>query len=167
MAKSAAQRQREYLERKAEKERFASLRVENVFRKPFFETIDASEFSSSQFVDCLEFVGIEPPEFVDDRGTEDFTLYSDKGHVDQGLGSLGRAEVMVESLVYAAQNLALYVQLYKQAEINARISELEASDLTDQDAKKVALKEAARLNKMLDQLDKQVRITFPQWKVTG
>jgi hypothetical protein len=24
-----------------------------------------------------------------------------------------------------------------------------------------------RLNKMLDQLDKQVRWTFPQWKVTG
>lgn len=70
-------------------------------------------------------------------------------------------------LVSAAKALAADLNDYLRAEIKSRLAEIEASDLSDPAAKKAALKEAARLNKMLDQLDKQVRWTFPQWKVTG
>lgn len=73
----------------------------------------------------------------------------------------------VGNLVTAAQALAQDLNDYLRAEVKARLAEIEASDLSEPDAKKAALKEAARLNKMLDQLDKQVRHTFPQWKVTG
>ena len=81
--------------------------------------------------------------------------------------SLGRAEMMITALNEAAENLAFYVNKYKRTEIKARLAEIEASDLSDPETKRAALKNAARLNKMLEQLDKQVRLTFPQWKVTG
>ncbi|AWX93776.1 hypothetical protein DPM13_14035 [Paracoccus mutanolyticus] len=51
--------------------------------------------------------------------------------------------------------------------IKQRLQEIEERDLSDPEAKRAAMQEATRLNKMLDQLDKQVRITLPQWKVTG
>ena len=73
----------------------------------------------------------------------------------------------VDALIAAAQDLAWQVADYKRSEIRTRLAEIEAQDLSDPSAKKAALKNAARLNKMLDQLDKQVRFTFPQWKVTG
>jgi len=38
---------------------------------------------------------------------------------------------------------------------------------SDESSIPTAIKEAVELNKMLDQLNKQVRWTFPQWKVTG
>ncbi|MCA1775600.1 MAG: hypothetical protein LC676_08330 [Loktanella sp.] len=60
--------------------------------------------------------------------------------------------------------MAAALHCYKQEEIKARLTEVEASDAAD---KATALKEAVRLNKILDQLTKQVRTSFPQWKVTG
>mgnify|MGYP001344532491 CR=1 FL=1 len=168
MAKSNAERLREFKARKKEQEKIASLTLNDVFKTPFFESLPEDFDQDSQFADCLEFIGIEVPEFKDDRGLEDFTNYSDASaanFVAPGLGSLGRAEVMVTALIEAAQDLAGFVGDYKRKEIKARLAEIEASDLSEPQARKAALKEAARLNKMLDQLDKQVRHTFPQWKV--
>ena len=52
----------------------------------------------------------------------------------------------------------------KRDEIKARRAELEHSEKID---KAAAMKEAVRLNKMLDQLKKYTRTNLPQWKVTG
>ena len=89
------------------------------------------------------------------------------GVFDNAKGSLGVAELMVGCLIAAALDRARHVNDYKREEIKNRLAEIEASDLSDPDTKKAALREATRLNKMLDQLDKQVRWTFPQWKGTG
>lgn len=170
MAKTPAERQRAYLERKKEKERIASLTLDDVFRTPFFQYLPEDYAENSDFADNLELIGVQTPEFTDDLGIEHHTFYSEdsaRALLELDLRSLGRAEVIITALIEAAQDLAGSVAAYKRSEIQARLAELEASDLSDADAKKAALKQAARLNKMLDQLDKQVRWTFPQWKVTG
>jgi hypothetical protein len=170
-----AEKQRAYRERqKAEKK--AGLRradgAADVFKTPFFEFLGDFCYSSSDFVVALDLAGIQPPQFEDDRGPEAYTLDAGLPPPDDGFypftnakGSLGRAEVMVGCLIDAAADLAAQVNAYKRSEIKARLAEIEASDLSEPKAKKAALKEAARLNKMLDQLDRQVRWTFPQWKI--
>jgi predicted XRE-type DNA-binding protein len=73
----------------------------------------------------------------------------------------------VGCLIDAAGELARIISGYKRDEIDARIAEIEQSDLSDPAAKKQAFAEMAKLKEMRDQLGKQVRWTFPQWKVTG
>lgn len=172
MSNANAEAQRRWRQRQKEK-RKDDLKIgasaSEVFKVPFFQAVgDLS--SSSDFADAFELAGIPTPEFKDDRGPEAYSLddgAEDAGLFDEAKGSLGRAEIMVGCLITAALDLARLVNGYKQTEIKARLSEIEASDLSDTETKKAALKESARLNKMLDQLDKQVRWTFPQWKVTG
>jgi len=172
MAMSPAEKQRAYRERqkKSKKEQLKQADAPaSVFKAPFFESVDELSYSSD-FADAFELMGVPTPKFEDDRGPEAFSL--DEGAVDTGVfdnakGSLGRAELMVGCLIAAALDLARHVNDYKREEIKNRLAEIEASDLSDPDTKKAALREATRLNKMLDQLDKQVRWTFPQWKVTG
>lgn len=170
MAKSNAERLREFKARKKEQEKIASLTLDDVFKRPFFETLPKDFADDSAFSDNFEFIGVPMPAFNDDLGIEHHTLYSDDSAAELfqlNRRSLGRAEMIVTALIEAAQDLAGHVADYKRREIKARLAEIEASDLSDADTKKTALKDAARLNKMLDQLDKQVRWTFPQWKVTG
>ncbi|MFB9223328.1 hypothetical protein [Paracoccus cavernae] len=170
MAKSTAQRQREYRERVKLRDEKANLEVsKSVFRRPFFEFMAQS---GSAMDELLAPAGIEAPSFEDDRGPKAFALNgiledNDEPFFADSVGSLGRAELVVDCLLDATADLAWHIKEYKRTEIKARLAEIEASDLSDPATKKAALKEATRLNKMLDQLDKQVRWTFPQWKVTG
>lgn len=171
MAKSNAERLREFKARKKEREKIASLTLDGVFKTPFFEYYSDSASAVGQI---LAVGGIYEPEFEDDRGPFAYgvngifdSLSEDDRLRMESQRSLGRAETIVDVLVDAAGELAAQVNTYKRREIKARLAELEASDLTDPKTKKAALASAARLNKMLDQLDKQVRISFPQWKVIG
>lgn len=170
MAKTPAQRQREYMERKKEAEIQASRSLSGVYKKPFFEFYGEHGFDLD-FDLALALAGIKAPQFEDDRGPEDFILNKATVEVDDPFmgasRSVGRAEVMTDCLIDAASALAWRLNEYKRAEVKARLAEIEASDLTDPATKKAALKDVTRLNKLLDQLDKQVRWTFPQWKVTG
>ena len=172
MPNANAEAQRRWRQSQKEKRKKGLKRgagTSEVFKTPFFLSVgDLS--SSSDFADAFELAGIPTPEFTDDRGPEAFSLDAgaeDAGAFDDAKGSLGRAEIMVGCLITAALDLARLVNTHKRQEINARLAEIEASDLSEPEAKKAALQDAARLNKMLDQLEKQVRWTFPQWKVTG
>lgn len=170
MALSNAEKVRRYRERQKEKEKVASLTLDDVFRAPFYKFFQDSPNRSN--VDLpLELVGINPPDFEDDRGPEAFAFKDATAGLDDpfdgAAGSKGRAEIMVGCLIDAAVELAEIINAYKRREIEARLAEIEASDLSEPGSKKAALQDAARLTKMLDQLDKQVRWTFPQWKVTG
>ena len=171
MALSPAETQRQYRQRLKEKEKLANLATFEVFRAPFFEFFNEQH---SSFAEQLAIAGAVAPKFDDDRGPRSHGVdgvfdnnHDDDPALDDSVRSLGRAEVVIAGLIDAASSLAAVVNEYKRQEIKARLAEIEASDLSEPDAKKAALKEAARLNKMLDQLEKQVRWTFPQWKVTG
>ncbi|RNF33984.1 hypothetical protein [Paracoccus methylarcula] len=170
MAMTPAESQRAYRERIKARKEAANLAAYQVFNTPFYEALPEDHSYSSDFANAFELMGIPTPEFSDDRGPEEFTLdvgAKDDGFFDKMPGSLGRAELMVDCLLAAAKDLASHVSDHKKSEIKARLAEIETSDLSDPEIRKAALKDVTRLNKMLDQLDKQVRWTFPQWKVTG
>lgn len=170
MALTPAEKQRKYRERLRKQEAKQSNALASVYQSPFHEFFDHQGYDLD-FELALALAGIVPPEFDDDRGPEAFVLNGATDDLDDpfngATGALGRAEVMIGCLTDAAVALASLVNAYKRQEIKARLAEIEASDLSEPDVKKAALQQAARLQKMLDQLDKQVRWTFPQWKVTG
>ena len=70
-------------------------------------------------------------------------------------------------MLASALLLAHIVNDYKSGELRARIAEIEQSDLSDPEARRSALADIVRLQKMLDQLSKQVRRALPEWKVKG
>lgn len=171
MALSPADAQRQYRQRLKEKAKLANIATFDDFRTPFFEFFNER---SSSLGECLAIGGMFAPEFGDDTGPRSHgkndvfsSVDADAAELAESVRSLGRAELVIDALLDAANELASQVKAYKQTEIKARLAEIEASDLSDTETKKAALKVSARLNKMLDQLDKQVRYTFPQWKVTG
>ena len=138
-------------------------------RTPFFASPEM-EANWSDIVMTLDSIGMDVRGFYDDSGSRSYS--GEEYEYDQALekpaaNSLGRAELMMGGLISAAQQVAGLLNSYKRREIDARISEIEQSDLSDPEAKKKAFADMARLKKMRDQLDKQVRWTFPQWKVTG
>jgi hypothetical protein len=73
----------------------------------------------------------------------------------------------LSKVIDAASQLATGINSYKRKEITDRIHEIETSDLSDPKTRKQALADIVRLKTMLGQLDKQVRWTFPQWRVTA
>jgi len=114
----------------------------------------------------MAMAGMEFPSFDDERDPEEFVFdrpaFGDEDVFGGAKGALARAERVVSLLLDTALTLASSVNLYKQNEINARLAELEKS--TDVD-RATAMKDAVRLNKILNQLEKQVRMPIPQWKV--
>lgn len=175
MALSPAEKMRALRKRKRagrEKSRRSSEadRLAHALRKPFSSWV-ADRGQSLNWNIPLDNAGINPLHFEDDSGPRSLTGLLEQAAEDlcEPLpgNSLGRAEIIVASLIDAASELAVEINAYKRAEITARIAEIQAADLSDPNAKKQAFADMARLTKMLDQLDKQVRWTFPQWKATG
>ncbi|WP_306043411.1 hypothetical protein [Mameliella sp. MMSF_3552] len=113
------------------------------------------------------------PVFEDDRGPEAFAFEEAMGDGDrdemfQGArGSIGRAENMIDNLLFAAVELALVVNRFKKEELQARLREIENADLADPAARKAALADVAHISAVLAELDKNVRWTLPKWRVKG
>ena len=170
MSNPNAEAQRRWRQRQKEKRKEALTKADKapdeIFRTPFHEWADLA-YSDVDL--CLALTGIQMPEFIDDRGPEEFVLNDATEGVedpfDGASGSLGRAEVMVGCLISAAVELSSTINTYKRMEIKDRIAELEQSDITDPKTRKRVLTEIVRLNKMLEALDKEVRWTFSQWKI--
>lgn len=170
MAKSSAQRMRE----KKERDRQAQLvAAESTlpYQKKLFSDLWEEQAGFSDFEIPLELAGIQPPSFEDesnpeDRLTEDNMLGVEAHNVEDFFGnrkgSIGRAELTVSCLLDAAIELAQVVNGFKRREIHARLAELERSQGTD---KSKIINEAVHLNKILESLDKSVRITLPKWEV--
>jgi hypothetical protein len=164
MALTPAEKQRRYRERK-EAKLAAEAESAGIFIRPF------SDFYADNWNSELEFyfdvMGFKAPDFDDDSGIKPLTESLDAEDVEKAANSLGKAEMIISCLLDAAGELARSVKQYKAEEINARIAELEARDLSDPEAKKQALADIVRLTKYRDQLEKQVRWSLPQWKVKG
>jgi hypothetical protein len=140
-----------------------------IVQTPFFASPEM-EANWSDIASELDAIGMDVRGFYDDSPNRSYD--GEAFEVDDLIekpaqNSLGRAEVIVGGLISAGQQLAAVINAYKRREIDARIAEVEQSDLSDPDVKKQAFADMARLKKMRDQLDKQVRWTFQQWKVTG
>jgi hypothetical protein len=146
-----------------------------VFKKPFFEFFTTEDRIGGAYSQCLELAGFVPVPFDDDTGPEVSTLDDlsdpkEEGGFSNPFGdskgsSLGKAEIIVALLLDAATDLAGWVNDYKKSEIKARLAEIEASEWPDAGSKRMAFAKVAELNKMLRDLDKEVRVPIPRWKV--
>lgn len=174
MTLTPAEKQRRYRERK-KMQRKANLGLpgpadRSVFRKPFHEFFD-DDYRNMEASFVLALAGMEMPYLQDDSGPEAHVIGGAGSNFEEPLssetGAIGRMDVIIGSLIEAAVVLADALSAYKKSEIADRIKEIENSDFDDPDGKAHALKEIVRLNTMLEQLDKQVRWTFPQWKTEG
>jgi hypothetical protein len=120
----------------------------------------------SDLIQYTALAGFELPDFDDERDPHDFVLdreaFGDGDLFDGAKGALGRAEATVGLLIDSALILASAINDYKRHEIKARLAELEADETVDRAA---AMKEAVRLNKLLEQLDRMVRRPVPEWRV--
>ncbi|MBM1688821.1 hypothetical protein [Sulfitobacter geojensis] len=167
MAKTSTERMREKKEREEAAHRAAEDSAHPYFKETFSEFL-SHESNYSNVEIALGLAGIEAPLIENEQGPEVFALEDVIAGVENPFpgasGAIGRAEITIDCLIDAAMELAIVVQNYKRQEIEARLKELENSDTAD---RATAMKEAVKLNKILDQLDKQVRRSFPQWKVTG
>lgn len=178
MPLSNAEKVRRYRERQKAKKQ-AELKQpappSETLQTPFSEFFTISEQTGSAYVQALELAGIHPPLFEDDSGPEVSTLDDlrdpfEAGGVSNPFGkqkgsSVGKAEVIIGCLLDAATDLAGWVSDYKKAEIKARIAEIEASDLPDAEARRAAFDKVAELKQLLDELDRTIRWSMPQWKV--
>ena len=176
MAMTNAEKVRAHRERKKAQQQVKAKQAERVSifdqpGEPFFKWYNGG----SDFQMCLDIAGIDAPDIADDSNPKSATGEIELSFADNpedspyfnAKGSLARAEIMVGALISATVELADLINRYKRKEITDRIHEIETADLSDPDTRKQALADNLRLKKMLDQLDKQVRWTFPQWKVTG
>lgn len=171
MALSAKERKQAQLER----ERQALVRKADAtypyLKTPFFERLE-NDGNWSSVEMCFDLLGIDPPMFDDDRGPEDFAsdacFSTDEDRVEAfqcSKNSIGRAEVMVDMLLDAAMELSHIINRYKQDELRKRRDELEKSDLSEPNRRGEALEAAAEISKLQDELEKNVRRTFPAWRV--
>ncbi len=171
MALTPAEKQKAYRDRLKQQQRAdlktGSFDTAEVSKRLFSETFE-NDPNATDFELALGLAGIVAPTFDDDRGplkaALPHTIAGAEDPFGNASGAIGRAEVMIGCLLDAAVTLSGIVNTHLRREINDRLRELEDPQQSD---RATALKEAVKLNKMLDQLDKQVRWTFPQWKVTG
>lgn len=167
MSTTSTERMRRKKERELAEHRAAPDSTSPYLRETFSEFLKR-EGNYQNVETALNLAGLDAPLINDERGPEAFALQEAVAGVDNPFpgskGALGRAQVIIECLIDAANELANVVNNYERQEIKARLAELESSDTTD---RATAINEAVKLNKILDLLDKRVRKDFPQWKVTG
>lgn len=175
MAKTSTQRTRIMRQRRKWEEMTKPDSTYPFLKEPFFKWLERTEGygdwgSGTLHLDSSQ---ITIPEFLDDTGPHSIDGEVEKIFRDNpeescfaGFeGSIGRAELLVDDLISAASNFALVINRYKREQINARIQEIEESDLADPDIRKKALADIVRLRKMLERLEKLTRHSTYEYKI--
>lgn len=141
-----------------------------IFKAPFFE-YGQNALENESFDQFFHMMGLEAPDFIDDtgpksrEGTLEFSSDPDWRLWPKDARSLDRAEVMVGQLLDAASAMARVVNAFKIREIDARITEIQPSDLANLETKKAAIKKIVLLTKLRGQLEKDIRWPIKQWQV--
>ncbi|QFT97428.1 hypothetical protein FIU85_08960 [Roseovarius sp. THAF8] len=140
-------------------------------KTPFFKCLE-NDGNWSSVEMCFDLLGIDPPVFDDDLGPEayasDTCFSNDEDRLEafqSSEKSIGRAEVMVDMLLDAAMELSHIINRYKQDELLKQRDALEKADLSEPNSRSKALETAAEIAKLQDELQKNVRRTFPVWRV--
>ncbi|MCQ2005251.1 hypothetical protein [Rhizobium sp. NRK18] len=180
MALSNAERQRLHYQRQKDKKKRELKQPDSVelaipSEDPFYEWFQGQAGGFSDFARCFDIAGMEAPDIDDDSDPKSFSGEIERSFEGaperspyaNGGGSLARAEIMVGCLVDAASELARIINEYKRNQVTNQLREIENADFSDPSVKKNALTEVVRLQKMIETLDKQVRWSFPQWKLTS
>ncbi|MGR9237936.1 hypothetical protein ACU8OH_03820 [Rhizobium leguminosarum] len=167
MALTSAEKVRQYRKRQKDKAEAAErAEAPTTYLRPFSEYRREADLPG--FGSHFLMLGKEWWDFDTDDGIKPLSLDGvDAADIERAPNSLGKAELIIEVLLDVVSQLASDVRCYKQSELDTRITEIMSRDLSNPEENKAAFAEAKRLGKMRDQLDKQVRWTFPQWKATG
>lgn len=172
MAMTAAERKRKQVAREKEERQRLADATYPYLSTPFFEVVEEDGNWSSVTL-ALELAGLEPPIFRDDGGPLENALpdalpsdEEDRINAFSGAsGSIGRAEVIVGCLLDAATELAQIINNYKRAELKKFRQQTEAQDLSDPAARKKALQDLLRMEKIEGMLARKVRRELPAWCV--
>ncbi len=165
MALTQTEKQRRYRDRLKQKDaEYDRLLSQQLFRGAFSDFLKSK--GQGGYTGNEVALGENWSDFSDDAGFEPLPGEDDEDAATIN-NSLLKADRMIDVLQDLLENVIADINEYKRYEIDARIAEIEQADLSDTEARKKAFADMARLKKMRDQLDKQVRWTFPQWKVTG
>lgn len=160
-------------------ERMAALRIRKAIEAARFEKQTLAEAYSTPFADWLDGpgtlmnvalpldnAGIPCPAFNDDSGGQSLS-----GQFEQALkdadqldllpeNSLQRAELIVESWLDAAMELASEINAYKRHHLSAGLDQIERQGAQDEKTSE----KAALLRRLLESLSKDVRRALPNWK---
>jgi hypothetical protein len=173
MALSAKERKQKQLAREQEELRVMPDSTYEFLQMPFHAYLE-DDANWSNVTLSFDLMGIEAPSFEDDRGPAEFPVEGcfgtdeERDDAFEGLsGSIGRAEVMVDLLMEAAIEMAKVIQTYKRKAIAEQRRKIEVANLSDPEIRRQAMETIARLARIEDALDKNVRRTIPQWKVKG
>lgn len=171
MALSAKERKQKQLEKERQELARQMDATYPYLKTPFFKRLENDGNWSSVEL-SFDLMGIDPPVFEDDRGPAEFAadecFSTDEDRIEAfqcSEKSVGRAEVMVDMLLDAAMELSSIINRFKQGELQKRREELEQSDLSDPERRSKALQDAAEIARLQDELQKNVRRTFPTWRV--
>jgi hypothetical protein len=168
--KTPAEYQRDYRERKAAAEKLAVDQTKPYQSKSFGQFFQDREHDVQL---ALDLAGLPPLNFSDDtRGPASHSGEPEKGDEDGTLfagyfGSIGRAELAVDSLLDAATALASIINQYKREAVEQALSALGDLTTTDPKVRRQEIQESIRLGKMLDRLEKSRRVTLPEYVVKG
>lgn len=166
MALTNAERQRRHYERQKAKAKTPGDATAGIQQTPFFKFFE-SDGNTDAFVIPLRLANITPPEFDDDSGAV-FPSDLDGLDLPSPENSVERAELIIDCLLDAAAGLAGIVNRYKRTQIEAEDERLnEVGDQSTTEKRREILMRLVKLNRMLGELDKDVRRTLPQWKVKG
>ncbi|MCW7546276.1 hypothetical protein N7I30_21115 [Aurantimonas litoralis] len=170
MAKTQAEYQREYRERKKAERKTLPDETAGFIRGSFSDYFIRERSNHNAGWEYAEetcaYAGVELPSFETDEWPE-FGTYGLASHDMENRGALSKAEMLVGALSDALSVLTAKLNHFKIEEVEARIAELETADLSDPLAKKQALREIVRLTKIRDRLGKEVRLAFPVTEVKG
>jgi hypothetical protein len=175
MARSDAQRKREERARKQDELKSLPDSSYPFLADPFFLWLqqgrDRGDWEAARIE--LELAGFELREFKDDSGPQPTEAFGpatdgDEDHPHAAYrNSVGRAEALLDNILGAATCLAAALNKYKREQLLARLKEMEVMDLPDPEARKMAFEDAARLKKMLEQLEKTRRVPLAEWRLKG
>ncbi|WP_449396780.1 hypothetical protein [Devosia riboflavina] len=126
-------------------------------RQPFFEWAEGTDWEAAEH--DINAAGMNMPVLANDQGPKSLD-----GTVEQGANedwhpyagyekSIGRAESMVDYLLAALSQMTVAINAYKVEQLNECIAELENADLSTDKARKAALADIVRLNKIKEQLE--------------
>ncbi|TPN49484.1 hypothetical protein FJ976_17290 [Mesorhizobium sp. B1-1-9] len=129
-----------------------------LMRTPFYEFFN--EWGDRPLEWFGDVLGEKWWEFSDDRGLQPLTDHALVGEdLANASNSLGRAEVILSTLIDAAGQLSVAINEYKRREITERLAEIDEKNPLN-------FGDVDRLRRMLYQLNGPVRWPFSQWKVT-
>lgn len=177
MAKSALERKHDQISRDKELLRKSEDAAYPYLGVPFFEWLEAGEdvgdWDSGLF--HLDACQMPHPVFKDDRdpqsidGEVELLGWDDPGfdYYAGYKGSIGRAEALVNDLMAAASNFALSINRYKKEMLYRKKKEIEASDLSDPEARKKAFDDIVKIDAMLKRLEKMKRISIYEFQLKG